>query len=137
MPVQLSEEEWLSVLGLSTKWAMEGVRTLAIENLHQLRLSPHKLITFGRKYDIDNWIFIGVERLVLRKEPLGEEDVAALGVAEVLKLASIRECLAQGSMQYCLKHGRGAIPRDKNIDAKIQSSYGLQSIPGVESRSAV
>jgi hypothetical protein len=71
---------------------MDDVRTLAIKNLCGILLMLLlKMIYLGRQYDIQDWIFIGVENLVIRTRPLGEEEVTALGISEFLKLASIRE----------------------------------------------
>jgi len=54
---------------------------------------PLKTINLGRQYGIQDWIYIGVENLVIRTRPLDEEKVTALYISEVLKLASIRESI--------------------------------------------
>jgi hypothetical protein len=124
--VQLSEEEWLSVLDLSIQWGLKYIRTSAIKNLFKrLRDSPLQLITYGEQYDINDWVFIGVEILVLREEPLGEEEVATLGIAEVLKLASIRECLTGFPWSPQSRLVRGKVSRSRALDLKIHELYGL------------
>ncbi|KAF9523866.1 hypothetical protein CPB83DRAFT_798769 [Crepidotus variabilis] len=129
--LELSTDEWVCVLHLSTKWAIDSVRTFAIDTLYRaLKGSPHKLVIYGKRFDVDDWIFIGVELLVRRATPMTDEDVTQLGIGEVLRISAIRECYSY----MTLLPERGEKPRDGSLDTRIQTVYELADVPDWHSR---
>src|SRR5438309_1128550 len=58
-------------LELSVKWAMDNIRSMAIKKIYEAYKDDAH--TLGRKYDVDEWIFIAVEMLVRRANPMDPE----------------------------------------------------------------
>jgi len=134
-PFEFSTDQWTSVLELSTKWAMDGVRNFAINKLYaKLRMSPHELILLGKKFNVEEFLFVGVETLIRRAKPLDEEDVRRIGIAEVLKIASIRECCEHSRYSSTVLSNRIEFPRSSELDARIQAEYALSRAPSNEAR---
>jgi len=91
----LTLEQWISVLELSTQWAMENIRALAIRNIGVALPPddvPHRLLTLGQRYGVDMWVIGAVDFLIKREQPMGRNDVESIGLENVLKIASLREC---------------------------------------------
>lgn len=91
----LTLDQWISVLGLSTQWDMDRIRDLAIKNVRAAlatdsELAP-KLLTLGQEYRVDLWVMAAVTFLIKRMEPMGMNDVEAIGIENTLKIASLRE----------------------------------------------
>jgi len=135
-PFEFSTDQWISVLELSTKWAMDRIRHLAIRKLYAtLRMSPHELILLGKKFNVEDFLFVGVETLIRRSNPLDDEDVRRIGIAEVLKIASIRECCNSIPLwSPTVLEKRTEFPRSSGLDARIQAEYGLSRAPSNEAR---
>ena len=111
---------------------MDKIRSMAIKNIYEAyKDKAHTLFRLGRKYDVDDWIFIAVEALVRRADPMNTEDVKLLGVEEVLKIASIRECYEFGPLGDSFKAKRGPmrLGRLEQLDNRIKAEYALSSIP--------
>lgn len=90
--ISLTESDWTSVLVLAARWEMLRLQDLAIDNLTPLFASdPHKLVDMGRKYNIDFWIMTGIQSLVMRKDPMNEDDANIIGPFASLKISAIRE----------------------------------------------
>lgn len=104
---------------------MDGIRNYAINKLYTtLRMSPHELILLGKKFSIETFLFVGVETLIRRNKPLDDEDVSRIGIAEVLKIASIRECCVPLGYSTVLSE-RGEFAHSSELDARIRAEYGL------------
>ena len=115
---------------------MDRVRHLAITKLYAtLRMSPHELILLGKKFNVEDFLFVGVETLIRRAKPLDEEDVRRIGIAEVLKIASIRECCESTRYSPLVVSNRIEVPRSSELDARIQAEYALSRAPSNEARS--
>ncbi len=128
--MQLTTEEWLHVLELSTKWEMDTVRDQVIPKIYKTqKYLPHSLLTLGKRFDVEDWIFNGVDLLVRRARPLNAEDVQSIGMDEVLKIASIRECCNIGGYNTEYKEKRGQIPQSDKIDQRIKADYNISIIP--------
>jgi len=112
-------------------WAMDKIHSMAIENIYEAyKDDAHTVFSLGRKYDVDDWIFIAVKALVRRADPMNTEDVKLLGVKEVLKIASIRECCKTGGLGDSFKEKRGPmrLGRLEQLDNRIKAEYALSSI---------
>ncbi|KDR75480.1 hypothetical protein GALMADRAFT_69119 [Galerina marginata CBS 339.88] len=111
----LTEEEWVSVLVLSTLWQMDRLRGLAIAKLTKILNDGRTLVNLGRKYNVDSWVISGLEKLVARKEPMDEEDVRSIGISDVLKVSALREWTAR-------MIDESKIPLDRKISSSQQCS---------------
>jgi len=97
---KLAEKEWVSVLVLAARWAMERLHQLAIKKLTQkISTDPYKLVVMGLEHNVDSWIFRGILLLVLREDPMGEEDANRIGISAVLKVSTIREWALRWSFE--------------------------------------
>jgi hypothetical protein len=114
---------------------MDRIRHFAITKLYAtLRMSPHELILFGKKFNVEDFLFVGVETLIRRAKPLDAEDVRRIGIAEVLKIASIRECCIPIKYSPTVLSKRTEFLRSTELDARIQAEYGLSRAPPNEGR---
>jgi len=110
---------------------------MAIKNVYEAyKDDAHTLFNLGNKYNVDEWIFIAVEMLVRRENPMNFTDVGLLGVEEVLKIASMRECYYEdGVWGDAFKEKRGPMRgRLEGLDNRIKAEYALSSVPAVEDR---
>ena len=113
------------------------MRTHAIAQIYKtLKCSPRSILKFGKDYDVEDWVFIGVDLLVRRAQPFNAEDVKAIGMDEVLKIASIRECCSHNAGGYgeACKEQRGSMGRSDKLDERIKVEYNLSSIPAAKRR---
>jgi hypothetical protein len=96
--LNLSSDEWTSVLKLSTMWDFDAVRKAAIERLWQMKLKPVDKVVLAHKYNITDWLVPALNELA-QQESLEEEDAECIAqVASwsyVLKLTKVRESLAR------------------------------------------
>jgi len=94
--LSLSSQEWETVLKLANQWQFDTVRATAIRALQPIisNLSPQEAIVKGRQYDVVKWLFDGVLIMARRAEPIREEDVKVIGIHDALKIAHVREEMA-------------------------------------------
>ncbi|GLB38934.1 hypothetical protein LshimejAT787_0600960 [Lyophyllum shimeji] len=87
----LSDDEWVSVLKLSTKWAMLDVRRMAIDHLTSATMSPADRVVLARTYSVVEWLRSAY--LTLAKDPtsISPEDASKIGLEPVFKLHRARE----------------------------------------------
>ncbi|GLB38942.1 hypothetical protein LshimejAT787_0601040 [Lyophyllum shimeji] len=87
----LSDDEWVSVLKLSTKWAMLDVRRMAIDHLTPAAMSPADRVVLARTYSVVEWLRSAY--LALAKDPtrISPEDASKIGLEPVFKLLRARE----------------------------------------------
>jgi hypothetical protein len=62
----LTTEEWISVLKLSTKWAFNDLRKLAVRHLSSTTMDPIDRICLAKEYRIHEWLLRGYEQVVNR-----------------------------------------------------------------------
>lgn len=72
--------------------------------------------------------------IVRRAEPLNADDVESIGMDEVLKLASIRECYSAGGFRDSVVEQRGQMRQSAQLDERIKAEYHLSSIPAIRPR---
>ncbi|KAJ6491747.1 hypothetical protein C8R47DRAFT_438491 [Mycena vitilis] len=89
----LKEDEWISVLTLSTQWDFIEVRDLAILRLtvYAQNLGPAERITLARKFDVSSWLRSGYTDLARRKMAITSEEAAKIGWEEALQICRLRE----------------------------------------------
>ena len=111
------------------------MRTQAIAQIYKTQKGfPCSLLQLGNDYDVEDWVFIGVDMLVRRAQPLNGDDGKSIGMDEVLKIASIRECCNTGGYAEC-KEQRGPMRQSDKLDERIKAEYNLSRIPAMELRS--
>ncbi|KAI0739027.1 hypothetical protein C8Q80DRAFT_1203405 [Daedaleopsis nitida] len=90
---ELTLEEWISVLKLTTMWRFEKLRRVAIDSLTPLLQleDPVRWISLARKYDVHEWLFPSLHALARRTKAQQLGEVADLGIATVVKMAEVRE----------------------------------------------
>jgi hypothetical protein len=90
--LSLSEEEWISVLTLSTKWSFVNLREIAISELESLRsLTPLNKVILGRRCFIPPWVLSGLTEIAGRTEPISNEDAVIMGPTTTATLCRQRE----------------------------------------------
>ncbi|EAU85421.2 hypothetical protein CC1G_07115 [Coprinopsis cinerea okayama7 len=85
----LVQDEWISVLKLSTLWFFNDLRQVAIQALTILDIGPIRRINLARQYHIHEWLLSGYEELVARMSPIREDDVEEIGFRVALKLSGM------------------------------------------------
>ncbi|RXW20342.1 hypothetical protein EST38_g5512 [Candolleomyces aberdarensis] len=76
-PAKLSKEQWLHVLKLSTQWAMDEVRTLALSRLLAMRLPRLERIGIARKFKVTEWLLNDYPALIHSWGEIPLEELAA------------------------------------------------------------
>ncbi|KAJ2930149.1 hypothetical protein H1R20_g6957, partial [Candolleomyces eurysporus] len=89
--LELSEDEWLSVLKLSTKWFFNGLRKMAIERLEHFNLNSIEKVQLGKEHFVEEWLLAGYRELAMRYEPITVEEALMIGLQEAIQLNPIRE----------------------------------------------
>ena len=128
--LKLSEGEWTSVLVLASRWEMTRLQTLAIDKLTPcFESDPHKLIVLGRRHGINPWLTSGIQLLVLRKQPMDENDANVIGPCASLKVSALREW----TLQWKISHrdstewilNRRDTPPERDTLKRIRDAFGL------------
>ncbi|KAM6502718.1 hypothetical protein JOM56_002695, partial [Amanita muscaria] len=83
-------QDWISVLGLASKWGFESLRARAISKIEKTVDSPIDMVTVGRQYGIPTFLLHGYAVLCQSTAPLSDEEGLRLGVEDVLKIYRIR-----------------------------------------------
>ncbi len=95
MDKELSADEWISVLKLTTMWQFPVLRKVAIDNLVPLLGGQDgdavRWIGLARTYDVHEWMFPALDKLAQRREPLRLHEAELLGIATAVKMAEVRE----------------------------------------------
>ncbi|KAH6907054.1 hypothetical protein BKA70DRAFT_1105019, partial [Coprinopsis sp. MPI-PUGE-AT-0042] len=95
----LSQDEWISVLKLSTLWLFNDLRKLAITHLSLTEMDAIDRICLAKEYKVYDWLLQGyeqiVERLLTLDDPDGEpmtltaEEGQRIGMEVALELSGI------------------------------------------------
>ncbi|KAJ7772029.1 hypothetical protein DFH07DRAFT_997847, partial [Mycena maculata] len=75
----LSQDEWISVLKLSTMWLFSEARILAIRHLTGHSLDCIQRILLGRQYDVSEWLRSGYTELARRSTSISSEEANKIG----------------------------------------------------------
>ncbi|KAL1746668.1 hypothetical protein HDZ31DRAFT_61989 [Schizophyllum fasciatum] len=91
---ELSKEQWIGVLKLSDLWMMDKIKALAVDALSpSLSDDPVTKVVLARAYQVPDWYYQGICKLVQRLKPLGAEELLRLGPPLAMKICELRECL--------------------------------------------
>ncbi|OSD01463.1 hypothetical protein PYCCODRAFT_1468633 [Trametes coccinea BRFM310] len=100
---ELSMEEWIHVLKLTTMWECTALRAIAISKLTSLLEENNnegvlvRWLCLAREYGVQQWVFPALHALARRAQAIQLEEVEPLGIATAIKLAEIRESYAPSS----------------------------------------
>jgi len=87
----VSEEEWISILKLSTMWEFSYARDLAIKELSGRAMDPITKVLLARQYSIPKWLLAAYHELVNRKELVSCDEAQQLGLNVAIQIFHIRE----------------------------------------------
>ncbi|KAL4068136.1 hypothetical protein J3A83DRAFT_3816544 [Scleroderma citrinum] len=110
--LSLGQQQWISVLKLSTMWEFDGPRNAAIHHLDSLEppIDPVEKVVLAMQYDIKEWLLPALLKLAQRPEPISIEEGRRIGFETTVKLAAVREKVTLGgpssSSSYCYSCGR-------------------------------
>ncbi|TFK23598.1 hypothetical protein FA15DRAFT_593953, partial [Coprinopsis marcescibilis] len=83
---ELTKDEWISVLRLSTRWFFGEMREVAIRKLTEMEMDPVDRVCLGKELHIHTWLLTGYEDLVARIEIITEEEAERIGWRAALKV---------------------------------------------------
>ncbi|KAL1711963.1 hypothetical protein EV715DRAFT_214566 [Schizophyllum commune] len=84
-------DEWTSVLRLATRWSIESLCDLAIEEIKPMA-SPFDKVTIAREFDLGpGWLLPAFADICQRPNWLNREEAERLGLPTVVEVGRIRE----------------------------------------------
>ncbi|KAL1712978.1 hypothetical protein EV715DRAFT_277638 [Schizophyllum commune] len=84
-------DEWTLVLRLATKWSIESLRDLSIEEIEP-KASPFDKVAIAREFDQgQNWLVPAFVDICSRSESLTRAEAERLGLPTVVEVSRIRE----------------------------------------------
>ncbi|KAJ2924440.1 hypothetical protein H1R20_g12646, partial [Candolleomyces eurysporus] len=87
----LTKDEWVGVLDLSTRWQMKMTREHAIVKLSDLSLSPFEKVTLARAHKVVKWLKEGLNEIVTQEEALKPDELKAhVGLETAFRLMWIQ-----------------------------------------------
>ena len=89
--MSMTDEEWISVLKLSTLWGFSGLREKAISQLSASTMGPVSWVELARKYQVKEWLITGYRDLVKRPANISMEESERLGWRTTVQLYQLRE----------------------------------------------
>jgi hypothetical protein len=85
----LSYEQWVSVLHLSSLWGFASLRKLALKSIQPPNACEKLLL--ARTYGVDNWALSALSSLCERKQPIGLEEARRMTIEDIVLVATVRE----------------------------------------------
>jgi hypothetical protein len=89
--VKMNQEQWLSVLKLSTLWEFDEIRKKAIAELSKVNMDTADKVVLARSYRVGDWLYEGYTALVKREAGLSSEEAEKLGYETAFRLCQRRE----------------------------------------------
>lgn len=89
--ITINQEEWTSVLKLSTQWEFEDIRKKAIAELSKIEMSAVDKVMLARSYRVGSWLLDGYMALVKRETTLSFEEAGKLGFETAFRICQQRE----------------------------------------------
>jgi hypothetical protein len=103
----ITRDEWISVIELSTMYGFKDARSLCIQELSKVNIPPTDKIVLGRKYRVLAWVKEGYEALVTKVEVMTAEELLSnaniVGWDTMAKVLRLRESGLGSTMQSMLK----------------------------------
>ncbi|TFK23528.1 hypothetical protein FA15DRAFT_620728 [Coprinopsis marcescibilis] len=90
---QITEEGWLSILRLSTKWSFDDLRKTAVDKLkgYVARMCPVERIKLAKELSHAPWALSGYTELVTRPERVTVQVAREIGLEIAIELCGMRE----------------------------------------------
>jgi hypothetical protein len=105
-------DEWTSVLHLATRWEFDSIRTLAIQKLEGLNISPVDKVVLSRQFNINSpWTLAAYTDLCQRPETLTFLEARVLGLETAMRIYQLRERLRGGNGRSTSRNRSGSPPR--------------------------
>ena len=95
--IDLSYEEWKSVLHLSTRWSFTSIRRLALTAIKPP--TPLDRLVLARTYSVDDWVVPALSALCERTEPLTLSEARQMDIEDVVLVVTVREGMRGGTLQ--------------------------------------
>lgn len=93
-----TQDEWTSILDLSTRWECADIRALAVRELQKLPVSPVDTVILSRRFDISGrWTLAAYAALCQRPDALSLEEASCLGLETMVRIAQLREQIQRGA----------------------------------------
>ena len=87
-------DEWVTILGLATRWEFNDVRELSINRLGEMEFDAVDKLAVMIKYDIDRqWGYNAIVELCSRTTPLTVDEGRLLGIEMSITISRVREKL--------------------------------------------
>jgi hypothetical protein len=93
----LHEDQWESVLRLSTLWGFATMRQLALESIHPATSFDRLLL--ARTYSVGPWLAAAISALCERTEPLSLDEARQMRIEDVVIISTIREDIRDHALQ--------------------------------------
>ncbi|RDB17451.1 hypothetical protein Hypma_001595 [Hypsizygus marmoreus] len=91
-PVLLTQDEWVSILKLATKWTMIDIRQMAIIHLPESEtMPPVDRIVLAKSCSVVEWLQPAYTKLVQRPESMSVKEAENLGLDVAIKLCRVQE----------------------------------------------
>ncbi|KAI9508009.1 hypothetical protein F5148DRAFT_980590, partial [Russula earlei] len=87
--VDLSYEQWKSVLHLSTLWAFPSLRKWALS--YMMPPTPHDQLLLARAYSVRDWVVPALSALCRRRAPLSLDEASQMDIKDVVLVNTVRE----------------------------------------------
>ncbi|KAH9032582.1 hypothetical protein EDB85DRAFT_1834155, partial [Lactarius pseudohatsudake] len=85
----LSYEQWISVLHLSTRWGFVSLRKLALRSINPP--TSYDRLVLARTYTVDHWVVPALTALCERTAPLNLDEARGMNIEDVVLVANVRE----------------------------------------------
>ena len=95
--IDLSYEEWKSVLRLSTRWGFTSIRRLALAAIKPP--TPYDRLLLARTYSVDDWVVPALSALCERTEPLTLSEARQMEIEDVVLVVTVREGIRSHTLQ--------------------------------------
>ena len=95
--IDLSYEEWKSVLHLSTRWGFASIRRLALTAIKPP--TPYDRLLLARTYSVDDWVVPALSALCERTEPLTLSEARQMDIEDVVLVVTVREGIRSRTLQ--------------------------------------
>ncbi|KAJ2918335.1 hypothetical protein MD484_g2143, partial [Candolleomyces efflorescens] len=88
--MDLTKDEWVAVLKVSTLWHSRDLRKMAIHHIELQAKNPVERVLFGKAHYVSSWLLNGYATLITRSEPISEQESIAIGLLTAIRLYLIR-----------------------------------------------
>ncbi|KAI9452801.1 armadillo-type protein [Russula earlei] len=95
--IDLSYEQWKSVLHLSTLWAFPSLRKWALS--YMMPPTPHDQLLLARAYSVRDWVVPALSALCRRRAPLSLDEAIQMDIKDVVLVNTVREDIRHPALQ--------------------------------------